>query len=130
MKKEISTDWKPVQLSGSDFIPFVNITKNYGRAEFVVCSQYKRNKLVKMFFYPAQQGNVENYYFWEGVGRDGFSIGSFDGLDNPNIWLFSYCKEHKCQSFRMYVPNGSNFLYFDVLSSISIKFTKKRWGLK
>jgi hypothetical protein len=117
---------KEIELKDGDSIEFVERTENYGRAEFVMCTQYKRKKIVALFIYPRQQENVENYYVWRGNGRVDLSIGSYHGLDYPEIWFFSYCSEHKCQSFRIYVPNGSRFLHLNVLSGISLNFTRTK----
>lgn len=47
-------------------------------------------------------------------------------MEDPKVWFIQYCKEHKCQSMRVYVPNDAKYLWFDVLSSIGINFTKTK----
>jgi len=120
-------DRKEVELKDKDSIEFVNTTKTYGRAEFSVCQKYRRGKLVELYIYPEQQQS-DKYYVWRAVGggaRD-FMLGVFHGLDNPKVWMFGYCREHKTVTFRMYVPADSRFLRFEVLSGISLYFTKTR----
>jgi hypothetical protein len=117
---------KEIELKDSESIEFVDVTPKYGRAEFVICAKYKNGKIVELFIYPAQQEDIKNYYVWRGSGATDLMIGCFHGLDNPKIWLFSYCKEHKGQSFRIYVPDNSKFLHLEVLSGINLNFTKTR----
>lgn len=38
-------------------------------------------------------------------------------------WLFFWCKEHKCLSFRFYVPRNSTYFTVSTLSNFSIDFT-------
>jgi hypothetical protein len=128
MKAERSNRYSNlVILKDRDFIPFEWISKKWGRAEFSICSQYKRGKLVRLFIYPHQQENEENYYMWEGAGRDYFTIQGYQGLADPKIWLINWCKEHKCQNLRLYVPPESKYIWFQVLFTINIGFTKTKW---
>ena len=117
---------KPIK--DGDFLPFVATTKKGGLAEFAICPQWKRGKLVKISIYPMQQDDMSYYYEWEGVGRDYFTVQSYQNLGEPRIWMHYYCKEHKCQSMFVYVPSGSNFIWFQVYgNNISIGFTKESW---
>lgn len=116
---------KEILLNDGDCLPFVGMTQNLGRAEFSVCPIFKRGKLVSMFIYPLQQEDRSYYYKWEGHPKKQYTVQSYQSLDNPNIWMHQYCKEHKTPSFRMYVPTGANFLWFSVYSdSVSIGFLK------
>lgn len=117
----------PIQIKGGDFIPFEWKTERWGRAEFSICPIYKRRKLVKLFIYPHQQENKEDYYIWEGTSDSYFTIQGYEGLNDPKIWLIGWCKEHKCQNIRLYVPSNSKFIWFHVLSTITIGFTKTKW---
>jgi bisphosphoglycerate-dependent phosphoglycerate mutase len=113
-----------------DFLPFVGMTSNLGRAEFVVCPKFKRGKLVELFMYPLQQENVNHYYRWQGNGKNNYTVQSYEQLDEPKLWMHFYCKEHKCQSFRMYVPNEANYIWFSEFSdSITIGFTKTNFSI-
>jgi hypothetical protein len=114
-------------LHDGNFMPFVGMTKSLGRAEFQVCPQYKRGKLVRLYIYPLQQED-RSYYLWEGNGKRHFTIQSYEGLDEPKIWMHSYCKEHKCHSMRMYVPDDAKFILFQEYGdNACIGFTKKSW---
>lgn len=98
-------------LEDGSIIPFVSMTQNLGRAEFSVCAQYKRGFLVKLTLHPLQQEDCSYFLEWEGKTR-GFGFQGYQGLGYPNAWSFMWCKDHKCQSFRIYVPVGSNFIWF------------------
>lgn len=115
-----------IKIKDGDFLEFLWSTEKWGRAEFVVCPQFKRGKLVKMFIYPSQQGISDKYYVWEGTA-DYFTVQSYQQLDDPKPWLFRWCKEHKTQSFRVYVPPESKYIWFSVLSTVTIGFTKTKW---
>ena len=119
---------KPI--NDGDFMPFVGMTQRLGRAEFAICPQWKRGKLVKISIYPLQQEDRSYFYEWEGNGKRYFTIQSYQNLDEPKIWMHSYCKEHKCQTMRVYVPNGGKYLWFQVHSdNITIGFTNERWSI-
>lgn len=122
-KKQKIGELQRIELTKGQHIPFISMTDKYGCAEFEICSKYKRGKLVELFIYPRQQENADYYYHWEGKANY-LTIGGYEGLDPPMMWLSRYCREHKCQMMRIYVPRGSNYLWFDILSSIGIIFTK------
>jgi len=127
-KPPVSSSPERRLLHDGDFMPFVGMTKNLGRAEFQVCPQYKRGKLVKLSIYPLQQEDRSYYYEWEGNGKHHFTIQSYQGLDEAKVWMHSYCKEHKCHSMRLYVPNGANFIWFSEFSdNVCIGFTHESW---
>ncbi len=122
-KKNIAKEFIRIELKGGEYLPFVAMTLNLGCAEFQICAKWKRRKLVELFIYPRQQENINYYYHWEGEAIY-FKIGGYEGLDDPKAWMFQYCKEHKCQSMRIYVPNGAKYLWFEKLSGIGINFTR------
>lgn len=112
------------------FVEFVDMTQKYGRAEFVVCPQFKRGKLVKLSIYPKQQENANYFLEWEAQsnGKNRFSVQGYEGLGEPFLWNHFYCKEHKCQSFRMYVPTEAKYIWFSEYSdNVCIGFTKSKW---
>lgn len=118
---------KPIK--DGDFMPFIAITERFSRAEFGICPQYKKGKLVRLSIYPMQQLDCNYYYEWEGTGGlRTLGIASYNKLDDPKVWLFHYCKEHNCQSMRVYVPNGSKYLWFKEHSdSITIGFVDEKF---
>lgn len=110
------------------FIPFITKTKRYGRAGFTVCPQYSRGKIVKLTIHALQQENVTKFWEWEGVGKKFLIITSYDGLNDPKIWMHGYCTEHKCATMRLYVPHDSNYIWFSVNSdTITIGFVKEKF---
>lgn len=117
-----------VVIKDGDFIPFEYMHKSYGRAEFTLCPQYKRGKLVKLFIYPLQQEDRSKFWVWEGNGKRHFTVQSYDKLDEPKLWMHSFCKEHKCQSIRLYVPNNAKFIWFSEFSdNVCVGFTQTEW---
>ena len=115
-------------IKDGDVMPFVGMTQNLGRAEFQICPQYKRGKLVKLSIYPLQQEDRGYYYEWEGNGKKHFTILGYQNLQNPDVWMHSFCKEHKSPTMRLYVPIGANFLWFQVYSDgITIGFLKNNF---
>jgi hypothetical protein len=126
-KEKAAIERVAIQLKDGDCLPFKSLSERLGRAEFVICPQYKNGKLVKLYINPAQQEDINYYYVWEGIGKSDFTIQSYQKLDDPKVWMFHYCKEHKCQSLRLYVPADSNYLWFNVFSNnISIGFLKDK----
>lgn len=113
-------------IKDGDLLPFVWMTERFGRAEFSICPQWKRGKLVKLSIYPLQQEDTSCYYEWEGDGKRYFTIQSYFNKSEPHAWMHSYCKEHKCHSMTIYVPDNTKFLWFQVYSDfITIGFINK-----
>lgn len=90
-------------------------TKEYGRAEFILCPIIKRSKIREIHLYPIQQPNAKHYYViknsygWEGV-HFGTLLVQEDGKDKveqPTVWSTHFCKRHKTHSFEFYVPRGA-----------------------
>jgi len=124
-------DFEKIEVEGDLFIPFEWLDKtpggsNLGRAEFSVCIKYKRGKVSEYFVYPEQQRNMNIFWHWQGK-RDDLTISSYDGLEDAKVWMFYYCKTHKTQSFRLYVPPNAKYLH---LSYNGLDFTKTDWGRK
>jgi hypothetical protein len=118
--------FKKVELSCGDLIPFVDVSDRLGRAEFIICPQWKRGKLVGISIYPMQQEDMSCYYEWKGEGVNCFYLQSYQSLEEPKVWMHSYCKEHKCQSLRLYVPRNAKYIWFKVGSTINIGFLKEK----
>jgi hypothetical protein len=70
-------------------------TQRLGRAEFTVCPQFKRGKLVRLSIYPRQQEDRSYYLLWEanGNGKKHYTIQGYEGLDEPYLWTHNWCKE-------------------------------------
>ena len=110
-------DWKIVEVSGKTFIPFAWIDKtpggsNLGHAEFCVCLRFKRGRVSEFWVYPAQQRDTNTAWHYTGGDID-FSISSYEHLTDAKVWLYFWCKDHKCPSMRIYVPRYSKFLEID-----------------
>lgn len=116
---------KEIILKDEDIINFVPFTKEYGMAEFAICPVVKRGKLKEIFIYLLQQENIEHYYrIPTNKNTSSWSVRSWThkGLSDPKIWIMYWCKEHKCQSFRVYPPKGSTNFSISLLSDVNICF--------
>jgi hypothetical protein len=126
LKEKVIKDYKDFK------IPFKERTQKYGRAEFIFCIKWKNKfrgwKRVKIldevFIYPAQQPDAKFYYRIKNGFSDSITIQSWVGLDDPKIWFWSWCKEHKCMSVRIYVPNDSKHIDVCFLSTMGFYFGK------
>jgi len=112
-------------LKADEIVDFIPGTEEYGRAEFVICPVYKRGKMRELYIYPAQQPDAKFYYKvnLEYAPLD-FSVSSWThkGMSNPVIWLMFWCKEHKCQAFRVYVPGEAKRFSVSMLSNVAVQF--------
>lgn len=119
------------ELKNGDEVTFVPHTKNYGRAEFAFCPVWKRGEVMEVYIYPCQQPDSATEYW---VVKSGFSTSfqvnawTHKGIDNPWHWIYTWCKEHKCMSFRSYVPNQSNKFTVQVMSTLAIHFDRAEGG--
>lgn len=101
-RTEIPFQWKDPTPGG----------QSLGRAEFEVCIHFKRRKVVEYWVYPRQQRQEDAWHYIGGNGYGDFAINSVH-LDQPRVWLTYWCKLHKCQCLRMYVPDNSSILVLD-----------------
>ena len=95
-----------------EFIEFQWRTEDLGRAEFRVCVKMSEPGILEYWISPVQQ-HVEYYlkHFKFISEYPDFSVIGYEGLDNPLIWLFGWCKEHQTNFFSVYVPPMSKYLY-------------------
>jgi hypothetical protein len=108
--------WKLVEVLNRLYVPFdwkdsIPGGQNLGRAEFQVCIKFLRKKVSEFWVYPVQS-RLETYWHYLGGDVD-FSIQSYEGLNQPNVWLASYCTEHKTTMLHIYSPNNAKFLGMD-----------------
>ena len=99
--------------------------ENLGRAEFLVCLKWKKGKIVEFWVDPVQ---TRLYYKWHFIGGNeygDFSVDSYEQLDAPRVWFFTFCKQHKTQAFRVYAPNDAKFLE---ISESGLNFWKSNLG--
>lgn len=123
----MSDDWNLVELKENVQYPFTWRTDNWGVAEFGVCPVYKYGKLKEFHMHSLQQG-VRNHYLYKfDYTPYDWSISSWThkGIEAPRIWIFFWCKEHKSQSFRFYVPHNSTYFTISTLSNFSINFSNE-----
>lgn len=117
-----------VKLQPDKEYPFMARTEEYGRAEFTACFVYRYGKLREVYLYPRQQPDAKHYYHakFEYPPLD-WSISSWThkGLSEPKVWLGGWCKEHKAQFIRFYVPLKSTHFTASFLSNFSINFDIK-----
>jgi len=115
-----------ILLKDGDEVHFRWRTKNLGKAEFGFCPIFKRGKLKEIYIYPLQQEDCLTHYKIELGYQTDLSIESTSDLltrgQEPFIWAHFWCKEHKCTSFRLYVPSESKKFIVSILSSVSILF--------
>lgn len=104
--------------------PFIAKTDRYGVAEFCVCPVYKYGKLVEFNMFSQQQEKQSHYQYKFDYKPLDWSIRSWThkGIEQPYIWINFWCKEHKCSSFRFYVPKNANHFTVSTLSNFSIDF--------
>ena len=104
MKRE----WKIIEVENKIRIPIEWRHNDYGRMELQVCIKYIRGKMVEFWVYP-KQSTLENCWHCK-TSYANFALNSYDGLGSSKAWLFFYCKEHKTQSFYVYVPRNTTIL--------------------
>ena len=100
---------------------------NLGHAEFDFCVKWKYGKIKEVLIFHRQQRDIKNYYKIVSGFSTEFLIQSWThkGIDLPNLWRISYCKEHKSINHSVYVPLNSNCFSFSVGTSIDIYFDNK-----
>lgn len=111
---------KPKEISTNESvsIPFVWKDKtpggsNLGRAEFGVTLQFDKDARVKKFYvFAIQQRNVESYLLFLSGDID-FTIGSYDRLLEPKVWMIHKNTEIGGTCFHIYVPEDSKYLHVD-----------------
>lgn len=119
--------WIEKIIVAEEKIDFVPMTQEYGRAEFIFCPVYKYGKMKELYIYPKQQPDAKFYYKFELKYTPlDFSISSWahQGMDDPNIWLMFWCKEHKCMSFSVYVPIQAKSFHISTYSNLRVQFEK------
>lgn len=92
-------------------IKYIEETSNLGRAEFTICTVFKRGFIRELYIYHLQQEDIKQYHVLRPEGKFyqlGFSAFRNGAMLSPNIWVTMWCKEHKCHSLRFYVPDGCN----------------------
>ena len=118
---------KEIILSGSAEIKYIYMDSDYGRAEFSLCPIYKYGKLKKIHIYPLQQKNIDCFYTYIVSNYCiswSLTAWTHKGIDEPRTWIYRWCKEHKCLSMRVYVPNYTSKIVFEPLSNLQIRFEK------
>ena len=112
--------WQMVEVSGALNVPFkwrddTPGGGNLGHAEFQVCLKHHgKRKSSEFWVYPRQQRGASVYWHKDWVHPDlGFSLSSYQDLEDPNVWHLGYCEEHRCTTFAIYVPRDSVFARID-----------------
>lgn len=124
--------WKRKELNDGDRVYYKAYDDtpgggNLGHAEFVICPVYKRGKLKEVFIYPQQQHNIKYYYHYKlPYTPYAWGVDSYNSDDPVNIWMWFWCKEHKCMSLELYVPKYANYFSVEMLSFFTIRFGKDR----
>lgn len=120
-------EWKEL---GNNNLPYEDITKEYGRAEFGFCFTRDAEGYITTVYIECQQQDREDIY-WKYTPKNknvGFSFNSFthQGVDRPWAWMYTWCVNHNSLHVRVYVPNGTDHLNIEESSvtGISIYFQK------
>ena len=107
-----------VELSVGTSIPFKWLDdtpggSNLGIAEFGIVLNFGKGRNVSGFYvFFLQQHNVNSYYHWKGGDID-FTIKSYEGLDDPNVWMIHKSEEPKGTCIHAYAPKGAKYLYIE-----------------
>jgi hypothetical protein len=110
-----------VNLDYTDTISYLWKHEKWGRAEFSICPIFRRNKLVDLWIDPIQQEN-KNLYHLQLASRN-FQLKLDRTIVSIAPWLYHYCADHKCTSFRVYVPDNTNKLSFYVGTTVELIFS-------
>ena len=113
--------YEPILFKWMDDVPGGN---NIGRAEFAICPIWANGRLKGAYITRAQQREL-GYYFVKLHGdRISFNSMTHRGIvkQEPWIWLQGWCKEHKTQSCRIYVPPQSSKLIIHDLNTAGFYF--------
>lgn len=115
---------RKVELKEYEKYPFISHTDKYGNAEFSVCTRYTHGKLREIWLTSLQQEDFVEYHYKFDYSPTDFSINSrtYKGINEPRIWIHGWCKEHKGQFMRLYVPRNSDCFTVQLLSNFSINF--------
>lgn len=105
-----------IELKNNDEIKFKDSHKDYGRAEFTVCPIWKNGRLIKIYISTRQQ-EPQREFVINNLNSDSISIINGVNHDYIHIWYHGWCKEHKTQFFRFYVPEKSNCLQISTTST-------------
>jgi len=114
-------DWISVPFQWKDTTPG---GKNLGRAEFQVCLKFRDGEVNEFWVYPKQQRDKTEYWHRSAPCDKFFAIRSFEKLDEPWVWMVSWCEEHKTHTMNLYVPDYAKYLRIDFFG---IGFTKTKW---
>lgn len=110
------------ELKDGDVISFEEMHPNYGRAEFSICLVYKYGKLRETYLNRVQQGQFEEFRISTPYGAMDFSAtGNYP--NDPRLWIFGYCKEHKASFTRFYAPDGTSQLTVYTGRGVRLLFT-------
>ena len=108
-------DKKAITIRIGESISYKDMDKDYGRAEFVVCPVFKRGIMRECYIYPKQQPEYFDKYFKIDLSEYGktqsIHSSGYPALEaDPKVWMMSWCKEHKCFNFELYVAKGTSRL--------------------
>ena len=120
------SDWQEVEIKDGATISYAWRTDSLGKAEFHICPIWKRGKLVEVCIYPAQQEYMHEYWVLRGLHCETLQVMSWShkGVEEPRIWLFGWCKDHKCMTMSVYVPPFTTHIEISIGSTLDIIFDK------
>ena len=97
---------------------------NLGRAEFSICPIWANGRLKGAYITRAQQQERGHYFAKLHSDMISFNSKTHEGVvkQEPWLWLQGWCKKHKTQSCRIYVPPQSSKLIIHDLSTAMFWF--------
>ena len=108
----MTTKRSPIEVTIPFTLPYEWNTSKYGRAEFQLCAVFKRGKFTDLYIDRRQQVLTSWYHLEVDSSRaTGLWFSSYiPGSHFPYVWQTTWCKEHRCHSLELYVPDNSRVL--------------------
>ena len=114
-------------LRHGDIVPFTAVTKEYGRASFVVCCRFEKLKLQSIFIHPGQQPTAKERFIIRPPYSTAIDIFSWTqyGISQPWVSELIWCAQHRGP--RLYVSCPPEALGFEIecLSHVRMIFTNR-----
>ena len=110
----MDNDYEHIEIEWDERYPFIAHTKNYGRAEFVVCVGRSGNHLTDVWVTTKEQENARMFHAdLRGRKRRGVWFSSY-GCDDCKVWITDWCIGHKAPNMSLYVPRDAQTIAFNL----------------
>lgn len=92
-------------------------------AQFDICPIWKGGLIKEVYIYPVDQPGAKHYYYakseegFEGIDFEHLHYkydtikGTQSRINFPVVWKTYWCKDHKTQAIRFYVPRHSKSFF-------------------